>query len=192
MALITPTVVTHQPRHRILIAAHELFYREGVRATGIDRVISQAQVTKVTFYRQFSSKEALIIAYLEYRHERWMAWFRGELAKQIQSNKTPLEAIVNTLRSWWVAPDFRGCAFINSAVELGTVTPQVLHIFRRHKADMQATLLPLLPASQQASDTASHSIALAIDGSIVQVQAGVSVDAVCLAFRNLIGHIWQS
>ena len=66
-------------RERILLTAHDLFYSDGVRATGIDKVIAEARVTKVTFYRHFPSKNDLIRAYLDYRHERWMSWFKDAL-----------------------------------------------------------------------------------------------------------------
>ena len=62
-------------REKILLSAHELFYRHGIRATGIDKIIAQARVTKVTFYRHFPSKNDLILAYLEYRHTRWLNRF---------------------------------------------------------------------------------------------------------------------
>src|SRR6185436_2086359 len=69
------------PYDRILQAAHDLFYRDGIRATGIDRVIAESGVAKLTFYRQFASKDDLILAFLDYRHERWMAWFTAALAR---------------------------------------------------------------------------------------------------------------
>ncbi len=61
------------PRERILLAAHDLFYRESTRATGIDRVIAESGVAKVTLYRHFPSKNDLICEFLEYRHLLWMA-----------------------------------------------------------------------------------------------------------------------
>lgn len=76
MAFESSTTVSDLPaRERILLAAHDLFYREGIRATGVDKVIAAAGVTKVTFYRHFPSKHDLIRAFLEYRHGIWMAWF---------------------------------------------------------------------------------------------------------------------
>jgi len=54
---VSPTLPA---RERILLTAHELFYRDGIRATGIDRVIAESGVTKVTFYRHFPSKNDLI------------------------------------------------------------------------------------------------------------------------------------
>ncbi len=68
-------------RRRILLTAHDLFYRDGVRATGIDRVIAESGVTKATFYRHFPSKNDLVRAFLEYRHLRWMAWFEEALQR---------------------------------------------------------------------------------------------------------------
>ena len=73
---------TRPPRERILHAAHDLFYRDGIRATGIDRVIAESGVAKVTFYRQFASKDELVLAFLALRHERWMAWFEDALARR--------------------------------------------------------------------------------------------------------------
>src|SRR3954468_10276705 len=69
------------PDARILRAAHDLFYGDGIRATGIDRVIAESGVAKVTFYRRFPSKDDLVLAYLDFRHERWMAWFTDALAR---------------------------------------------------------------------------------------------------------------
>ena len=62
-------------RQRILLTAHDLFYQEGIRATGIDRIIKESGVTKVTFYRHFPSKNDLITAFLAYRHQQWLTWF---------------------------------------------------------------------------------------------------------------------
>ncbi|HDC4362330.1 TPA: TetR/AcrR family transcriptional regulator, partial [Enterobacter hormaechei] len=56
-------------REKIVLTAHELFYSTGFKATGVDTIIRQAHVTKVTFYRHFPSKNLLILAYLHYRHE---------------------------------------------------------------------------------------------------------------------------
>ena len=57
-------------RERILVTAHELFYRDGLRATGIDRLIAESGVAKLTFYRHFPSKDDLIRTFLDYRHQR--------------------------------------------------------------------------------------------------------------------------
>jgi AcrR family transcriptional regulator len=160
------------PRERILHAAHDLFYRDGVRATGIDRVIAESGVAKLTFYRQFESKDALVLAFLDLRHERWMAWFAGALARH---GGTPA-ALVPALREWFAGPEFRGCAFLNSVGELGPALPAVLETTRRHKAGMTAAIAGLLP---RGAGRARHAraLALAVDGAIVQAQFGPAPDA---------------
>ncbi|WP_297462776.1 TetR/AcrR family transcriptional regulator [Ferrovum sp.] len=157
----------HPPgaRDRILHTAHNLFYREGIRATGIDRIIATAGVTKVTFYRHFPSKNDLIIAFLEYRHQLWIEWFSTEL----QRYSGHLGALIPVLRSWFENDDFRGCAFINSTGELGTALPQVMEMTRRHKHDMTELIQRLLPTSPS-TDRDAQAIALAVDGAIIHAQ----------------------
>lgn len=161
----TPPTAPLPARERILLTAHDLFYREGIRATGIDRVIAQAGVTKVTFYRHFPSKNELILAFLEHRHQRWMDAFTDALRRH---GPGPA-ALVPALGEWFGSPDFRGCAFINSVGELGASLPEVVAISRRHKDDMQTAISGLLPASRQRPRLA-RAIALAVDGAIVRAQ----------------------
>src|SRR6516225_11506253 len=144
-------------RERILLTAHDLFYREGIRSTGIDSVIARAAVTKVTFYRHFKSKNDLIVAYLEYRHERWMSWFTAAL----QRHGGTLQALVPTMAEWFRSPVFRGCAFINGVSEIAPALPQVTEITRRHKADMRQALAALLPASRR-REALARSLALVV------------------------------
>ena len=160
------------PRDRILRTAHDLFYRDGIRATGIDRVIAESGVAKVTFYRQFPSKDDLILAFLEHRHERWMAWFVDALARH---GGTPA-AIAPALAEWLRGADYRGCAFLNSVGELAAALPEVLEATRRHKQDMTAAVARLLKPAPGRARTA-RALALAIDGAIVQAQFHASPDA---------------
>ena len=166
MAAMTPaTTPAAPPRQRILHTAHDLFYRDGIRATGIDRVIAESGVAKVTFYRQFASKDDLILAFLEHRHERWMAWFADALARH---GGTPA-AIAPALAEWLRSADYRGCAFLNSVGELAASLPAVLDATRRHKRDMTAAVARLLEPAPGRARTA-RALALAIDGAIVQAQ----------------------
>jgi AcrR family transcriptional regulator len=160
------------PYDRILHAAHDLFYRDGIRATGIDRVIAASGVAKLTFYRQFASKDDLIRAFLEFRHERWMAWFEEALAR----HGGDARALVPALREWVAGADFRGCAFLNSVGELGATMPDVVEITRRHKADMTRAIAALLPAARGRAKLA-QALALAVDGAIVQAQFAGEAEA---------------
>ena len=180
-----PTTSTAAPpRERILHTAHDLFYREGIRATGIDRVIAESGVAKVTFYRQFASKDDLILAFLDYRHERWMAWFVDALARH---GGTPA-AIAPALAEWFSGPDYRGCAFLNSVGELGPAQPAVLAATRRHKQDMTGAVTRLMTPAPGRARTA-RALALAIDGAIVQAQfhesPGAALDALATVTKAL-------
>lgn len=155
-------------RDRILNTAQRLFYQQGIRATGIDKVIAEAGVTKVTFYRHFPAKNALILAFLQQRHQRWMAAFDAALAQQ----PAVVDALPDALLSWFNEADFRGCAFINSAAELGDSLPEANALILAHKRAMAAAIAQKLPAEQQ--DKIGQ-IVLLVDGAIVQVQLGEAV-----------------
>ncbi len=152
-------------RERILLAAHDLFYRDGIRATGIDRVIAESGVAKLSFYRHFPSKNDLVLAFLDHRHARWMAWFEDALARHGGTAK----ALVPALKEWFAGKGFRGCAFINSVGELGGTVPGVNEITRRHKADMTRAISRLLPPSPRRRLLATD-LATAVDGAIIRAQ----------------------
>ncbi|MDD2546136.1 MAG: TetR/AcrR family transcriptional regulator [Burkholderiaceae bacterium] len=175
MPLIDSTASPEMPaRQRVLLTACRLFYRDGIRATGIDRVIAESGVTKVTFYRHFSSKNALVCAYLTQRHERWMTWFSDALARHASAGG--LATLGAALSEWLHDEDFRGCAFLNSVSELGDALPEVVAITRQHKAEMTAAIAGLLPASPHQASLA-RAAALAVDGAIVQTQFAKTPDA---------------
>jgi AcrR family transcriptional regulator len=167
-----PIPADASPRERLLAAALTLFYREGIRASGIDRLIAEAGVTKVTFYRHFPSKDDLILAFLDLRHQRWMTWFVDALARH---GGRP-EAIVPALREWFSSPHYRGCAFINSVGECGPAQPGVVDAARRHKQEMMAAVAALLPPDR-GRQACAGALALAIDGAIVQAQVLASPEA---------------
>jgi len=152
-------------RERILRTAHDLFYRNGIRATGIDRVIAESGVTKVTLYRHFPSKNDLIRAFLEYRHERWLTWFEDALERHGGN----AAALVPAMAEWFRNDEFRGCAFINTVGELASDLPEVVDIAHRHKDDMVGLIAGLLPAARDRRETA-RALAVAVDGAIVRAQ----------------------
>jgi AcrR family transcriptional regulator len=161
-----PTPLSELPaRERILRTAHELFYRDGIRATGVDKVIAEAGVTKVTFYRHFPSKNQLILAFLDYRHQRWISWFADAMQRY---GHTP-QAILPSMAEWFTNGSYRGCAFINTVVELGDLLPEVRDIARRHKQDMVELIIKVLPPGPQVEEEAI-AIALVIDGAIIRAQ----------------------
>ncbi len=164
-------------RERILQTAHDLFYREGIRATGVDRLIAQAGVTKVTFYRHFASKNDLIRAFLIFRHERWTSWFKEALARHrsrqsaSERQSAPLAPVRHALAEWLQDPSFRGCAFINAVAEIGGVFPDALSISASHKEEMVVAIASLLPSGGN-SMALARAAALGVDGAIVRAQTG--------------------
>ena len=177
-AIKIPVSQTLSARERILLTAHDLFYREGIRATGIDRVIAESGVAKVTFYRHFASKKILIREFLEYRHQRWIAWFTDSL----QRHGGGIKALSPTLAEWLTDQSFRGCAFINSVGELGTTMPEVVEITRRHKDEITDVIVNLLPSSRHRKKDA-QALALGVDGAIIRAQYDQTPDAALSALE---------
>jgi AcrR family transcriptional regulator len=168
MPLIDDAMTPDLPaRERVLLTACQLFYRDGIRATGIDRVIAESGVSKVTFYRHFASKNELVCAYLNHRHARWMAWFNGALARHAKTGG--LATLTAAMGEWLRDEGFRGCAFLNGVSEMGEALPEVLAITRQHKAEMTAAIAGLLPAVPRRARLA-RAAALAVDGAIVRAQ----------------------
>jgi AcrR family transcriptional regulator len=155
-------------RDKILLKAHELFYRDGIRATGIDRIIKESGVTKVTFYRHYPSKDDLILAYLEYRHTYWMAWFTEAVERHRRDSGDIQKVILGVLAEWFDSQVFRGCAFINAMVEFDSDLPRLREIIQGHKAEMGDALIAQLRGT--ALDGQALAVAMAIDGAIVKAQ----------------------
>lgn len=170
MAMDSSKTASELPaRERILLAAHDLFYREGIRATGVDKVIAESGVTKVTFYRHFPSKNDLIRAFLDYRHRLWMEWFADAIRRCGGRPGSGLSPLVQVMEEWFRKPIYRGCAFINSVAEMGGALPDVVEICHRHKQDMAMAIRELLADTPQ-RDALAQAAAIAIDGAIVRAQ----------------------
>ena len=103
-------------RERLLAAADELFYEEGVHTVGIDRVIERAGVAKATLYNAFGSKDELIRCYLNGRHAATRARIAGFL-ERYDTPRDRLLGVFDYLAERLAEPDFRGCAFINASAE---------------------------------------------------------------------------
>jgi AcrR family transcriptional regulator len=98
------------PKTRILRVAQHLFYQNGIRATGIDRIIADSVVAKRTFYRAFPSKEALILAFLEYRHEHWMKWFQTALEQAGAKPGAGIKPLLIAMKTWFSSPTLLVCS----------------------------------------------------------------------------------
>src|SRR3954454_7320831 len=120
-------------RERILDTAYQLFSRHGTRAVGVDRIIAECGIAKMTLYRNFPSKEELILAFLERRDELWTrAWLQAEAQRRGATPAERLLAIFDTFESWFARTDFEGCSFINVMLEVAEVDNPVRVATVRH------------------------------------------------------------
>jgi AcrR family transcriptional regulator len=106
-------------RERILDAAYDLFSRRGIRAVGIDSIIERSGVARMTLYRHFGSKDALVLAFLERREQRWTRdWLQREVEERTADPAERLLAIFDVFDAWFQQPEFEGCSFINVLLEI--------------------------------------------------------------------------
>lgn len=130
MSDVTPAKVS-EPRERLLATASDLFYRDGIHAVGVDRIVAAANVTRATFYRHFPGKEDLVTAYLAVED----ATIRGFFAA-VPADATPddvLQAIISGLADDITYNHTRGCPFINAAAEYPDATSDVRLTVARHR-----------------------------------------------------------
>ncbi len=106
-------------RERVSRAAYELFSREGVRAVGVDAVTARAGTAKMTLYRNFPSKDDLIIDFLRRREQLWTKdWLQAESQRRGENPRAQLLAIFDVFSEWFSQPDFEGCAFLTTMIEV--------------------------------------------------------------------------
>ena len=152
-------------RGRVLDTASELFYREGVRAVGVDRIAAESGVAKMTLYYHFRSKDELVAAWLRRRDEEWMRWLEGAVERR-DGNR--LLAVFEALREWFQSPTFRGCAFVNAHAELGSSNPTAAEIVASHKRSLADYLARLARQEGAAEpDALAQELLLLVDGAIV-------------------------
>ena len=118
MSIGAPAPIKHgsSARERLLAAANELFYAEGVQTVGIDRIIERAGVAKASLYNLFGSKEELVAAYLASRHDRTTSRLT-EAIEKVDDPRQRILAVFEAQAQMYQQPDFHGCAFIAASTE---------------------------------------------------------------------------
>ncbi len=161
-------------RDRILRTAGRLFYADGVRAVGVDRLIAESGVAKRTFYRHFPSKTSLVVAWLCERHGEWMTRFISDCEEQLEGARrgAGLGILADGLAAWFRRPGYRGCAFINVVAESGTAPdPDVREVAIRHKEELQRWVVGLATRLGIARPaTAARRAMILVEGMIVRYQ----------------------
>jgi len=156
-------------RDRILRAAKDLFYGEGIRNVGVDAIVTRAGVTKPTLYYYFENKDALVAAYLAQRNEAILA----SLAKTIESTRgtiaDKIAAIFESVADATPNPRWKGCPIVRGAAEFAA-DPE--HTARRiasdHKKHVEAWLADQFKRGKVAgADVKARQLAILLDGAIV-------------------------
>jgi len=177
-------------RERIIEAALRLFYAHGTRGVGIDRIIAESGVAKMSFYNHFPSKADLIAAFLEERHRRWMAWFTATLGARAAKRGANLTAVADVLRAWFAAPDFHGCAFINILAETERASTRERDIARGHKEALLKLLTEQARKDGIARATEAGRLALiVVEGAIVRAEMTGDGDKVAADAKALLKGI---
>jgi AcrR family transcriptional regulator len=128
-------------RDRILDTAYELFSRHGTHAVGVDTIVAGSGVAKMSLYRNFGSKDELIMAYLQRREELWTYdWLQGEVLKRATDPADRLLAIFDVFGEWFARPDYEGCAFVNVMLGIDDWSHPVRRASVEHLATIRAFL----------------------------------------------------
>jgi AcrR family transcriptional regulator len=173
---------------RILQTANTMFYEDGIRAVGIDRLISSSAVTKATFYKHYGSKDTLIIDYARGRHQSVKEHFE-RLRDTATDAASALTAVFDDTDAEVSARGFRGCAFLNAAAEFPEPTHPVRVIVHAHRDWMTDFFVELVKEiGHPMPGDAADELMLARDGAMCGGYAGDPI-AAAAAFRRTVARI---
>lgn len=162
---------------RILETASQLFYEEGIRAVGVDTISEQADVSKVTLYKNFGSKDELVAAYLKRRDERW----RAVLARDTERYEDPIERVLAAFDAYgdylFDEEGYRGCGFINAAAEITEDDHPARPVIREHKDGTRRHLSALAAeAGFEDPDALAERLLILLEGAWVTAVVQQSAD----------------
>jgi AcrR family transcriptional regulator len=164
-------------RARVLTTADRLFYDEGIRVVGVDRLIAEASVTKATFYKHFGAKDTLVLEYLRVRHERAVTELEALVAGS-EGGSATVTALVDALVAQLQSPRFRGSAFANAAAEFSDPTHPVRSAVAEHQEWLTDALVDLFKeAGHTMPGDAADDFLLALDGALVGAYCGDAIAA---------------
>ncbi|PSM38976.1 TetR family transcriptional regulator [Streptomyces dioscori] len=152
-------------RSRLLSTACRIFYEEGIHSVGVDRIVTEAQVTRATFYRHFPSKEDLVLAYLDESHRAEREQAEAALAAEL-SAADALRRLSRSIAQRIQVPGFRGCAFLNAVAEYPDPDHPVHQAVLAHRQWFLQTVAELLAKVREApAEAAAHHFVMMRDGA---------------------------
>jgi AcrR family transcriptional regulator len=166
---------------RLSQAAYELFSREGVRTVGVDAVIARAGTAKMTLYRNFPSKDDLILEFLRRREQIWThEWLEAESLRRGETPRDQLLAIFDVFAEWFSRPDFEGCSFLTTMIEINDSEHPVHKAAVEHLANIRG-YIERLAAEAGICDVGSFARKwhILMKGSIMAAHEGDEAAAAC-------------
>ena len=158
-------------KEKLLNSAYELFNRDGIHKTGIDKIIKNAGVAKMSLYAHFSSKQDLVVEYLKIRDEEWFDLINSYIVKASKPEEKLLK-IFEALEDWFDQDNFFGCPFINGMAEFEEFdNPTVSSCISQHFDKTGVLVEELLTEMKKPNKELVSKICMIIVGAIVLAQA---------------------
>ena len=158
-------------RDQLIDTALRLFACHGYRATGIDTILAEAGVAKMTLYHHFKSKDELIVAALRRRDAEWREWFIGRVTKRAATPRERLLAVFDVIEEWFRNKDFHGCSFGRAATEFRDPKHSVHKMALEHKQQMLAYFRELAAAAGATDpELLAQQISLLVEGAIIHME----------------------
>jgi AcrR family transcriptional regulator len=177
--------MSQQPRKdQLLQTAFELFNRQGYHATGIDQILAESGVAKATLYKYFPSKEDLILAVLERRHQQLSALMQSNLEDKIGFER--VYAVFESFDAWFHSEDFQGCNYIHASAEYADAGHPIHLYAAEHKRWLKTLLQASLTAQppdlpEAVAETLAEQLLMLLDGATVAAQLRGRLTAARLA-----------
>ena len=165
-------------REHLVETARRLFYRDGFHATGIDAILAEAGVAKMTLYKHFKSKEELILAALERQGEWFRTWIAAGVERRARQPADRLLALFDALEEWFRSEAFFGCAFIKAAGEFPSLENPIHQIAMTHQQMVHSYIRGLAAdAGARDPDALACQLCLLVGGAVVNAQPTGQCDA---------------
>ena len=144
---------------------------------GMDLIVKEAGVAINTLYKYFPSKDKLVEEYLLRRDARWLYWLTSSVNK-VKGPRERLLAIFDALDEWFQSTEFRGCAFINAAGEVGEERAGITRVIREHKSNLYIFIKSVVKeAGIIDADKVTKQLMLLVEGAIINAQLAINPDA---------------
>lgn len=163
-------------REHLIETSMRLFYTDGFNATGIDKIIAEAGVARMTLYKHFKSKNELILAVLRRRDEEFRVWFENAVESRARRPQDKLLVMFDALQDWFdgkafAGMVFSGCAFINACAEFSDPENPAHQIAAEHKQHLLDYVTRITrQARASAPDELARQLMLITEGAIVTMQ----------------------